>query len=433
MGRRRSYAPINVFLNGRLAGQLHRESTGAISFAYDASWLGWEHAFPVSLSLPMREDRYVGALVIAVFDNLLPDNALIRSRLAERVGADGADAYSLLHAIGRDCVGALQFLPDGEEPQALDTLQGDELGEAQIAALLKELDGTPLGIRREHEFRISVTGAQEKTALLYRNGTWIKPVGTTPTTHIIKPAIGKRPNGMDLTESVENEYCCLKLMAQFGLRVANAEIASFGDQKALVIERFDRRWTGDGRLIRLPQEDMCQALSIPPTQKYQREGGPGITQIMDVLRGSDEPNQDRMDFFKANILFWLIGASDGHAKNYSIGLLPGGRFRMTPLYDVMTMQQLVDQRQVKRKEFRLAMRMGTSNHYRIDDITGRHIMETGLASGLSQKVVAEIFNQIRTQADAAIARTYADLPGDFPSALLDSIVAGMSERLSLLH
>ncbi|MCB1420857.1 MAG: HipA domain-containing protein, partial [Notoacmeibacter sp.] len=309
MGRRRSYAPLNIFLNGRLVGQLLRESSGAISFAYDHAWLDWQNTLPVSLSLPLREDRYIGAPVMPVFENLLPDNEPIRRRVAERVGADGIDAYSLLSSIGRDCVGALQFLPDGEEPQALDKLEGEELSNDRIAALLKDLDVTPLGIRRENDFRISVAGAQEKTALLFHDGRWIEPTGTTPTTHIIKPQIGKLSNGMDLTDSVENEYLCLKLIENFGLRVASAEIANFDDQKALVIERFDRLWARDGRLLRLPQEDMCQALSVPPTRKYQSDGGPGIAAIMDVLRGSDEPTQDRLDFFKANVLFWLIGAT----------------------------------------------------------------------------------------------------------------------------
>ena len=124
MGRKRSYPPLNVFLNARHVGQLLRESTGAISFVYNQDWLTWEHRLPVSLSLPLREDRYIGAPVLAVFENLLPDNDGIRRRVAERVGAAGTDAYSLLSEIGRDCVGALQFLPDGEEPQTTDKITG---------------------------------------------------------------------------------------------------------------------------------------------------------------------------------------------------------------------------------------------------------------------------------------------------------------------
>lgn len=432
MGRKRSYNPLNVFLNSRLVGQLVREPSGGVSFAYARDWLEWEHRMPVSLSLPLQENRYSGAPVMAVFDNLLPDSDIIRRRVAERVGAEGVDAFSLLSQIGRDCIGALQFLPDGQEPQAMTKLTGEPVDEAKIGAILSDLDLAPLGIRRENDFRISVAGAQEKTALLCKDGQWIEPTGTTPTTHIIKPQIGRLPNGMDLSDSVENEYVCLKLMEAFGLRVANVEMAQFGDKKALVVERFDRRWTSDGRLIRLPQEDCCQALSVVPTQKYQTEGGPGIPDIMDLLLGSDDPNKDRYDFFKTNILFWLLGATDGHGKNFSIGLLPGGRFRMTPLYDVLTVQPTVDARQIERKNFKLAMNFGSSNNYKVANIVGRHILETGVKSGLSRAVVQGLFEELQETSPVIVEATFNQLPEGFPEALLSSIDGALKARLHLL-
>ncbi|UES59951.1 type II toxin-antitoxin system HipA family toxin (plasmid) [Roseibium aggregatum] len=432
MGRRRSYHPLSVFMNTRYVGTLTRESTGAISFAYDKSWLDWENAMPVSLSLPLRKDRYIGAPVMAVFDNLLPDNDDIRKRVAERVGAQGTDAYSMLSELGRDCIGALQFLPDGEEPHATGKLSGEIVSEDQIEEVLNNLDVAPLGIRKERDFRISVAGAQEKTALLYHEGQWIEPSGTTPTTHIIKPQIGKLPNGMDLADSVENEYLCLKLLGAFGLRTANAEMARFGKRKALVVERFDRLWAKDGRLIRLPQEDFCQVFSIPPTRKYQNEGGPGIVDIIDRLRGSDEPTQDRRDFFKANILFWLMGATDGHAKNFSIALMPGGRFRMTPLYDVLTVQPTYDQGQIQRKDFKLAMRFGKSNHYKIENIYGRHIVETGVQGGLSKDAIGNLFEELHQDAPKAIEKTIKELPNGFPAALIESVQGAISDRLKRL-
>ena len=349
MGRKRAFTPLSVFLNQRFVGTLTRQSTGAVTFQYDDAWLDWEHTMPISLSLPLRRDRFTGAPVIAVFDNLLPDNETVRRRVAERVGAQGTDAFSLLSEIGRDCIGALQLLPDGTEPPHQDKLTGKAVSPEEIEATLKDLDARPLGIRKERDFRLSVAGAQEKTALLFHEGQWYEPSGSTPTTHIIKPQIGMLPNGMDLSNSVENEYLCLKLLGAFGLRVAKAEIVLFGGEKALVVERFDRRWAKDGRLIRLPQEDMCQALSVPSTRKYQSEGGPGIVDIMGQLLGSGEPAQDRADFFKANILFWLMGATDGHAKNFSIFLLPGGRYRLTPFYDVMTVQPTFSSGKIQRK------------------------------------------------------------------------------------
>ena len=240
MGRKRAYAPLDVYMNRRKVGQYFRDPDGAFALTYAPEWLAWENTLPISRSLPLRAERYVGQPVIAVFENLLPDSDDIRRRVAERVGAEGVDAYSLLARIGRDCVGALQFLTEGKEPGDNRVLTGEPLSDTQIAAMLKDLGRTPLGIRAERDFRISVAGAQEKTALLFHDGQWVEPTGTTPTTHILKPAIGTLPNGMDLTDSVENEHFCLRLMAAFGLPVARTEITTFAGTKALVIERFDR-------------------------------------------------------------------------------------------------------------------------------------------------------------------------------------------------
>ena len=432
MGRKRAYAPLDVYMNRRKVGQYFRAPDGAFAFTYAREWLAWENTLPISRSLRLRAERYVGQPVIAVFENLLPDSDDIRRRVAERVGAEGVDAYSLLARIGRDCVGALQFLVEGEEPGDSRVLTGELLSDDQIAAMLKDLARTPLGIRAERDFRISVAGAQEKTALLFRDGRWVEPTGTTPTTHILKPAIGTLPNGMDLTDSVENEHFCLRLMAAFGLRVAHTEIATFVDIKALVIERFDRLRARDGRLIRLPQEDCCQALSVPPTRKYQSDGGPGIAEICGLLQGSDEPLRDRANFLKATILFWLIGATDGHAKNFSIALMPGGRFTMTPFYDVLTVQPSLDAGQLQTKDLKLAMRAGKSRHYKVSEIQGRHFVETGLAAGFSRKQVASIFTDIHTRAEQAFATALADMPAGFPGPLFDSVKRGFEQRLPCL-
>jgi serine/threonine-protein kinase HipA len=433
MGRKRAYAPLDVFMNRRKVGQYFREPDGAFAFTYAPEWLAWENTLPISRSLPLRAERYVGQPVIAVFENLLPDSDDIRRRVAERVGAEGVDAYSLLARIGRDCVGALQFLAAGEEPGESRELTGEPLSDGQIAAMLKDLGRTPLGIRAERDFRISVAGAQEKTALLFHDGQWVEPTGTTPTTHILKPVIGTLPNGMDLTDSVENEHFCLRLMAAFGLPVARTDITTFAGTKALVIERFDRLRARDGRLIRLPQEDCCQALSVPPTRKYQSEGGPGIVEICGLLQGSDEPLRDRANFLRATILFWLIGATDGHAKNFSVALMPGGRFTMTPLYDVLTVQPSLDAGQLQIKDMKLAMRVGTNRHYKISEIQGRHFVETGLAAGFSREQIAGMFLDIQTRADEAFATALADMPVNFPEALFDSAKQGFEQRMPRLR
>ncbi|MBS0477710.1 MAG: type II toxin-antitoxin system HipA family toxin [Proteobacteria bacterium] len=428
MARRAARAPLDIFLNGRLVGRLTRQSSGAIDFVYDPDWLGWEFAMPVSLSLPLRERRYLGDPVSAVFENLLPDSKPIRTRVAERVGARGADAFSLLSEIGRDCVGALQFLPSGDEPAPTDRIDGVEVGDREIAAIIANLERAPLGLDDDDDFRISVAGAQEKTALLRYRDRWMKPTGTTPTTHIFKPQIGQLPNGIDLSNSVENEYYCLKLMDAFGLPANDARMATFGDTRVLIIERFDRRWTRDGRLLRRPQEDCCQALSVAPTAKYESEGGPGVRRIIDLLRGSDDPAADQLAFFKSQVLFWLIGATDGHAKNFSIFIAPGGRFRMTPLYDVLTAQPSLDAHQIRRNQFKLAMAIGDQRRYRMFEINGRHFVQTGRAAGLPDALIAQAIEEVEADFDAAFDAVEEDLPRGFPGFIAETVRDGAQER-----
>lgn len=432
MARRRTHAPLNVFLNGRLVGLLRRASTGAIDFQYDAGWLDWENTFPVSLSLPLREDRYIGAPVVNVFDNLLPDSDAIRRRIGERVGAGGIDAYSLLAALGHDCVGALQFLPDGMDLGKAGAVEGKRMTTGEVAAIVSNLSTAPLGMGEDPDFRISIAGAQEKTALLRKDGQWFKPVGTTATTHILKPQIGRLPNGIDLSNSVENEYLCLKLLDALGVPTARTEIAEFGGRRTLVVERFDRRWTSDGRLLRLPQEDMCQALSVPPVRKYQSDGGPGMRDIIQLLKGSDAPQRDIGIFMRACILFWMLAATDGHAKNFSITLGPGGRFRLTRLYDVLSAQPSLDAGQIQRRKFRLAMAVGKNRHYAVEGIMPRHFLQTAELAGVGAGLIRTIFEELAANAESQTAAVIDALPSGFPDQLASSVLAAVRSRSRLL-
>ncbi len=431
MPRRARHEPLRVLLNNRLVGQLRKAASGATEFRYDLSWLEWEQALPVSLSMPLREDAFRGQTVAAVFDNLLPDSDALRRRIADRVGAAGTDAWSLLAAIGRDCVGALQFVMGDEVHD--DGLSGESVDAAAIERLLKGLANAPLGLTRGDDFRISIAGAQEKTALLRHGGKWLKPHGTTPTTHILKPQIGALPNGIDLSNSVENEYYCLRLAAAFGLPVSKAEIATFGKATALVVERFDRRWTRDGRLLRVPQEDCCQALAVPPTRKYQSDGGPDLKAVLTLLKGSDDPAADQATVVKAQILFWLIGATDGHAKNFSIFLGPGGRYGLTPLYDILTAQPSLDAGQIRRRQMKLAMSVGTNRHYHTDDIVGRHFVQTAEAAGLPKTLVHNAIEATVDTAQAALAKVEHELPKRFPEAIHASVKAAVIRRLKALR
>ncbi|GBD46942.1 type II toxin-antitoxin system HipA family toxin [Methylopila sp. Yamaguchi] len=432
MAKRPTRIPLNVFLNGRHVGVLRRQSSGAVDFRYDQAWLGWATTFPISHSLPLREEQYIGDAVANVFDNLLPDSLALRTRIAERVGAAGVDAYSLLRSLGRDCVGALQFLPDGEDPGPAGEVRSQPMSEDDVARLIDNLASAPLGVGPEEDFRISLAGAQEKTALLRIRDKWFKPLGATATTHILKPEIGARALGVDFPHSVENEHLCLRLMAAFGLPVAETEIAEFGGRRTLVVQRFDRYWRSDGRLLRLPQEDICQALSVPQTLKYQSEGGPGATRILDLMKASDTPQDDVATFLRALVAFWLIGATDGHAKNFSIFLAPGGRFRMTPLYDVLTTQPTVDAGRIRRNQFKLAMSLGKSRHYRVDDIAPRHFLETAADAGVGGSIMRAILDDLAANALRIATEVVEELPAGFPEELTASILNAIRRRAPLL-
>ena len=431
MARKSARIPLNVYLNARLVGRLEREISGAINFEYDQSWLDWEDTFPVSLSLSLREDRYVGAPVIAVFDNLLPDNDDIRKQVAARSGADGIDPYSLLSAIGRDCVGALQFLPDGIDPGKAGEVNAKPISNEAIGEKLANLASAPLGIDDDKDFRISIAGAQDKTALLHWKGKWHVPHGTTATTHILKPQIGDR-DGSDLTHSVENEHFCMRILEGLNIPVAKTEIIEFDGQTALVVERFDRQWTKDKRLLRVPQEDCCQALGVPPTRKYQSDEGPSMTDMFEFLKGSDDPDYDQLIFLKAQVAFWLLAAVDGHAKNFSVFLHPRSGFQMTPLYDVMSAQHLFDNKQMQRKQMKLAMSVGKNNHYHIHEILPRHYSQMVKKAGISDAMVAVALSQVADDLPGAIEAAIAGLPKGFPADIRDSIAEGALKRREVL-
>jgi serine/threonine-protein kinase HipA len=435
MARRKTHAPLRILINNRLVGRLYKEANGAVSFQYDQSWLDWSPAFAISLSLPLRETAYSGAPVVAVFDNLLPDNPNVRRRVAERMGAQGTDYFSLLEAIGRDCVGAMQFLPDDVPPDAEPYIRGEPVSDGEIEAILASLVVAPLGVDKEQEFRISIAGAQGKTALLRYEGQWMRPMGTTPTTHLLKPQLGEIPTAfgpIDMASSVDNEHYCLKLMQAFGLDVAQTEIVTFGKRRVLVVERFDRHWRNRSHLLRLPQEDCCQVLGIPSAQKYQSNGGPSAVDILTLLQRADEPQKDQAAFFKSQILFWLIGATDGHGKNFSIFLKPEGRYGLTPFYDVLSAQPAFDKKQIPNNKYKLAMSAGKNRHYRVLEMMGRHFVQTGKAAALGTRIMRNAITELLDLASIAPDQARAAMPSDFDHPIHESIATAIAKRLTHL-
>lgn len=424
-GTRRS--KTGVWYGRVQVGTLIRATDGGISFTYASSWLESEKAFPVASILPLTQGSWRGEPVVAAFENLLPDaEGDLREKIAERVGSSGQDVFSLLSVLGRDCVGALQFLPSEEEP-SLEDMEYREISEEEMVTDLNNLAVAPLAQGADDDFRISIAGAQEKTAYLNVDGRWAKPRGITPTSHIFKTPMGviPGPDQIDLSDSVENELFCMTLAQNIGLPVATVEKISLPGQVALAVERFDRQWVGN-ILRRLPQEDICQSLGFPSARKYQKSGGPGIRVIMDLLRESDDPAVDREMFFKAQIFFFLIGASDGHAKNFSLRLGRRGRFRLAPLYDILSIAPVVRAGRLQRKRYRLAM--SVDGHYGIDEIVPRHFESEGRAGGLPKGKSLALLSDMIDRLGPAIEKTAQDLETEVPHSVAEPIATDAMTR-----
>ncbi len=442
MGRRSLSQKLTVWMNGIQVGVWEILRQGE-RFTYADAWISNAQGRPLSLSLPFVPGNapYQGEEVGYYFDNLLPDSDAIRRRLAQRYQANGTDAFQLLAKIGRDCVGALQFLPEGEMPTDVDQIQGRPLSEAEIAQHLRRVStDTMLGqVELDDGLRLSIAGAQEKTAFLRHKGQWLLPQGSTPTTHIFKLPIGLVGHMQaDMRTSVENEWLCSKIMATYGVPIASCEIASFEDQKALVVARFDRKISTDGRwIVRLPQEDFCQAMGTSPLHKYQADGGPSITSSMNLLLGSENKDEDRRNFFKMQILFWLLAATDGHGKNFSIAHLPGGAYRATPIYDVLSAHPVLGsgKNKIPYQKAKMAMAVrGSTNHYLIDKIQRRHWISQGQQVGLSAEMTEALIEEVISQTDTVIDRVSQLLPVDFPLDIAEAIFKGMKkQRLKLAN
>lgn len=441
---------LNVWMNGEHVGRWSRTRSGIDAFDYAAAWMHSPQVRALSLSLPITADGAVrGEAVGHYFDNLLPDSPGIRRRLGTRFRTPSGSSFDLLAAIGRDCVGAVQLLPPDELPDGWNRIRSQPLTSAEIERILLAVTSdAPLGQRgtdEDADFRISIAGAQEKTALLRIGDTWHRPLGATPTTHILKLPLGLVGNmRADMSDSVENEWLCAQILGELGLQVANTTIARFGKQKALVVERFDRRWMNvpEGAasapgfrpprkawIARLPQEDFCQACACPPERKYEAEGGPGMRRLTDLLAQSDRAQDDRTQFLLAQLAFWLLAATDGHAKNFSIFHTRGGGFHLTPLYDVLSAWPIIGNGagRLPLRKARLAMAVRTTNtHYRLHEIQARHWHELAQASGVGH--LWDRMQALVQEVDGALARTRKRLPRGFPPAVWNAVADGMRQH-----
>ncbi len=418
---------LYVYMNGHEVGEYIQRRSGAQEFNYFDVWLESENAIPISLSLPLTDRKHKGEVVYNYFDNLLPDNMEIRNRIQARFGAKTNQPFDLLSDIGRDCVGAIQLLNQRTKVD-VKKIEYTKIGTKEIAEELRNYRTMPLGMSESQDFRISLAGAQEKTALLKLRGKWRKPKGATPTTHIFKLPIGRIENaGIDLSESVENEWICLKILDGFGISVPTADIETFEDVKTLVVARFDREFSRDKSwIIRHPTEDMCQANGVAPGLKYEASGGPGIANIMNLLNSSQHAEKDRKTFMKTVFLFWLLAAIDGHAKNFSIFIRRQGRFHLTPVYDVISAYPIVAKRQLEFKKIKMAMALhGKNNHYVWDKMLPRHWFDEAkkvkFPESEMQTIIEDTFNRI----DQVINNVSSCLPDNFPQHIAGPIFDGI--------
>jgi len=440
MGRPSHSRSLGIWANGMRVARWTLTARGETELQYDPAWVTADIGRPLSLSLPFTPENspLKGPRVLHYFDNLLPDSDAIRRRVAERHHTGSTHAFDLLKAIGRDCVGAVQLLDDDAPPPVVNRVEATSMSEAEIAQHLVDAVRTPatLALRPEDDFRISLAGAQEKTALLWWQGRWQRPHGSTPTTHILKLPMGLvGGRGADFSTSVDNEWLCLQILQAYGLPVAQAEIATFGTQRVLVVERFDRRLapTGDW-LMRLPQEDFCQVAGVSPWQKYESDGGPGLGHLCTTLRQSVNAEADVRTVLMAQLLFWLLRAPDGHAKNFSIQLLPRGRFQLTRLYDVMSAYPVMGAGagQWSAHDIRLAMAlMGRNRHYRVQEIQRRHFNHTSRKLGVPEGAEA-LIAQVLTDTPRVIDTVRQSLPAGFHAEVADRILAGLAQAVAAL-
>lgn len=430
---------LNAWMNGEWVGTWH-VNRGSHSFSYTPSWLESEKSRPLSLSMPLTRTLEVkGEVVANYFDNLLPDNDRIRARIGRRFKTKALDAFSLLEAIGRDCVGAVQLMPEGITPEGWDRVECEPLTEEGVAAALHAVPSDPMARTGDETplFRISLAGAQEKTAFVRFKDRWCCPLGATPSTHIFKLPLGVIANTsrVEMFDSVENEWLCAQIINALGLPIATTEMGTFGDQRALIVERFDREWMDNGKWIaRLPQEDFCQALGLPPRLKYEGDGGPSISTGLKLLEGSADAATDRIVFQLAQLAFWLMAAPDGHAKNFSIFLRQANAYEMTPLYDVLSVWPYVGKGRGKlhHRDVRLAMALRSKNaHYDIYGIRTRHWYDLAIKNG--GPMVWEAMQGMVEQVDAALTSVETKLPENFPDRIWTPIADGMRSSAKKFH
>ena len=351
---------LEVHIADVLAGIVTQRPGGNFRFEYDAAYAADCASIPLSQSMPLTQRTHGTRSIANWMWGLLPDNEVTLNRWAQRYRVSARNPFALLAAMGEDCPGAVQLSPPGFDLAGRGNVQW--ISAANVDKRIRALFEDPGAGRLSSDTgQFSLAGAQSKTALYRAGAKWGVPRGRTPTTHILKP---EDPRFAGLAT---NEHFCLELARIAGIPAARSEVQKFDGIPTIIVERFDRyRDNRDGLIKRIHQEDCCQALGVHPNRKYQSEGGPGIPEIMALLRSTKASEIDRDRFMRAQAFNCLIGGTDAHAKNYSILYEPGGAFRLMPLYDLISFLPY----QQRRAQLTLAMTI--AGRRAIDEIRLNH-------------------------------------------------------------
>lgn len=402
------FMALVVLMDGRIAGAVKQDRNGELTLTYDDEWAKSATSTPLSVSMPLSQRIHDDAIRPYLL-GLLPDNDKVLERWARTFHASARNPFALLGHVGEDCAGAVQFVtPDRVEAQLARDGGVTWMSEAEIADQIRLLRRDPAAWHVATTGNFSLGGAQSKTALHYDEATrrWGAPWGAVPTTHILKPAI----SGLD--DHDLNEHLCLEAARHLGLHAAASRIASFDGERVIVVDRYDRLRREDGAIGRLHQEDLCQALGIPPVIKYQSEGGPSPEQILGLLRSESRVRR----FMDALAFNWIIAGTDAHAKNYSL-LLSGSEVRLAPLYDLAS---ALPYDEMHAPKLRMAMRIG--GEYRIAAIRARHWRRLAESGGLDpDAAVARIDDLAARTPDAFKAVAVHDANGDLAERLCQRV------------
>ncbi|MGI4940690.1 MAG: type II toxin-antitoxin system HipA family toxin [Janthinobacterium lividum] len=391
---------LSVYLYDCRIGTVSQDSHGRLTTTYDTEG-EWREAAgfpPLSLSMPLLLPEHGDKTTSAFLWGLLPENPSVLAALAREYKVAAGNPLALLSIVGEDCAGAVQFLVDDAvlTPDGVEWLDEQEIGR-RLAELRTQESSTGRRVGERGQF--SLGGAQSKTALLLNpdGDQFGVPSGKIPTTHILKPPMP----GLD--GQVENEHFCLSLANAAGLNSANSTVRHFASETCIVVTRYDRRRRPDSDIgwMRVHQEDCCQALSIRPALKYQKDGGPSARKVMDLLRThSSEPDADRERFARALALNFALLGTDAHAKNFSIMLAPGDeapQVRLAPLYDMNSYLPYVTERP---GDIRMAMSIGS--YYENGRIMPRHWQEEARSWSMDAgQVMDYVRNTFRSLPDLA--------------------------------